>query len=101
MNPTKELNPMTMHRNGLRRLAPLAVLAAACALAGTALARSAAAPQKHGRPADQRHREGGLDADGVQRHVDERADELRLPVAPLLVRRARLRRHHGRDEADL
>src|SRR4051794_37435910 len=50
MNPTKELNPMTMHRNGLRRLAPLAVLAAACALAGTALARSAAAPQNTAAP---------------------------------------------------
>jgi Ig domain of plant-specific actin-binding protein len=45
MNPMKEWYPMSKHRIGLRRLLPVAVMIVACGVAGTALARSAAAPQ--------------------------------------------------------
>jgi hypothetical protein len=49
MNPIKE-NPMRKHKLSLRRLVPLAVLIVACGVAGTAFARSAAAPQNSALP---------------------------------------------------
>src|SRR5258708_2390453 len=49
MNPIKE-NPMRKHTIDLRRLLPLAVLILACGVAGTAFARSAAAPQNTALP---------------------------------------------------
>jgi Ig domain of plant-specific actin-binding protein len=50
MTPTKELNRMRTHSTGLRRLVPLTALIVACVAAGTALARSAAAPQNTADP---------------------------------------------------
>jgi hypothetical protein len=49
MNPIKEI-PMRNHKLSLRRLVPLAVLIVACGVAGTAFARSAAAPQNTALP---------------------------------------------------
>jgi Ig domain of plant-specific actin-binding protein len=50
VTPIKEWKPMSTYTKVLRRLVPFAALVAACGLAGTAFARSAAVPQNTAAP---------------------------------------------------